>query len=90
MFGSITEPRPGLSCISYCLCYVEAVFTVPYTASVVENLQLEAIMVHDRMINVQVGWHGNKIIIEEKPATCICNLSTMEIADYSVCFHKHL
>lgn len=63
---------------------MEALFTVPYTASVVENLQLKAIRVDDRMINIQVGWHGNKIMGEESPATCICNLGNMEIADNSV------
>lgn len=36
------------------------------------------------MVNVQVGWHGNKIMGEDSPATCICNLRNMEIADYTV------
>lgn len=63
---------------------MEALFTVPYTASVVENWQLKVVRVDDRMINVQVGWHGNKIMGEDSPATCICNLRNMEIADYTV------
>lgn len=43
-------------------------FTIHHTASVVENLQLKAIMVDDKMINVQVTWNGRKITVEGSPA----------------------
>lgn len=47
-------------------------------------------MVDDRMNNVEVGCRGNKIMVEESPATCICNLGNMKVADCSVCFHRYL
>lgn len=47
---------------------MEALLTIPHTASVVENLQLKAIMVDDRMVNVQVAWNGRKITAEGSPA----------------------
>lgn len=59
---------------------MEALFTVLHTASAPESLLLKTIIVNDRMINVQVGWHGNKIRDEEF-CTCICNLRNMEKLD---------
>lgn len=47
---------------------MEVLFTVPHTASVVENLQLKPVMVDERMINVQVAWNGRKITVEGSPA----------------------
>lgn len=68
MFGNITQPKPDFCCIDYCLYCMEALLTIPYTASVVENLQLKAIMIDDRMVNVQVAWNGRKITVEGSPA----------------------
>lgn len=59
---------------------MEALFTVLHAASAPESLLLKIIIVNDRMINVQVGCHGNKIRDEEF-CTCICNLRNTKIPD---------
>lgn len=78
MFDNITQPKPGFCCMKYCLYSMEALFTVPHTASAVENLQLKPVMVDDRMINAQVAWNGCKIT-GGVLFTCICSLSNMRI-----------
>lgn len=68
MFGNITQPKPGFCFISYCLYCMEALLTVPHTASAVEDLQLKPVVVDDRMINAQVARNGCKITVEGSPA----------------------